>query len=250
MATLEAKFFSPALAQETRMMVLLPDTAKGPFPVLYLLHGYFDDHTSWLHHSRVADYARRWPMIVAMPTGFNSFYTDHYAGLPFGRYMVEDVIGFVERSFPALRRREGRCVGGLSMGGYGALRLGFAQPNLFVSVTCHSGAPRAWLEEGEHKKDAQRQRVFGPSPDGGPNDVSALATDAVKKRTKLPKLHLDCGRGDKALAINRQFHRHLKRLGIAHQYREHAGAHTWDYWDAHLCDALAFHAAALKINQL
>jgi S-formylglutathione hydrolase FrmB len=248
MATIEAQFFSPSLSQQARMTVLLPDTAKGPFPVFYLLHGYFDDHTSWLHHSRIVDYVRRWPMIVAMPAGFNGFYTDHYAGLPFGRYILEDVIGFVERNFPVRRKRPSCCLGGLSMGGYGALRLGFTRPDLFASITCHSGAPRAWPDAAEHEKDAERQRIFGPRPNGGPNDVTALATDAAKRKIALPKIHLDCGRSDHALAINRRFHQHLKKLGIAHQYKEFAGAHKWEYWDARLCDALAFHAAALKIS--
>jgi len=44
---------------------------------------------------------------------------------------------------------------------------------------------------------------------------------------------------------NRAFHKALTEMGVAHEYREHAGEHTWDYWDEHVKEALAFHTGAL-----
>jgi putative tributyrin esterase len=64
----------------------------------------------------------------------------------------------------------------------------------------------------------------------------------------LPRLLIACGTEDYLLDGNRQFHADLTRLGIPHEYREFPGAHTWDYWDAHVTEAIAFHAAAMGIG--
>jgi len=64
----------------------------------------------------------------------------------------------------------------------------------------------------------------------------------------LPRLLLDCGTDDVLLDDNRLFHRELERAGVPHEYREFPGAHTWDYWDEHVKDALEFHLHALTLH--
>src|SRR5438045_2826240 len=140
MAFVHASFFSPVLNKCSQMNVILPEKGNGPFPVYYLLHGLSDDYTIWHRRTSIERYVSELPLIVVMPAGYRGFYTDAEQGPAYGRYMIEDVIGFVERTFPASSKRSARCVGGLSMGGYGALRLGLAHPNMFVSANSHSGA--------------------------------------------------------------------------------------------------------------
>ena len=63
----------------------------------------------------------------------------------------------------------------------------------------------------------------------------------------MPKLRIDCGADDFLIEHNREFHAHLNKLKVPHEYAEFPGAHTWDYWDLHIREALAFHARALGL---
>jgi putative tributyrin esterase len=251
MALLQAGFYSPVLNKQVAMNVLVPDAGNGPFPVFYLLHGFSDDHSMWLRRTRIEMFVSNLPLIVAMPDGFHGFYTDNEEGPAYGKYMTQDVIGFVERTFHARKDRAGRCVGGLSMGGYGALRLALENPQLFVSANSHSGAAQAWFPEDPDylKKDPARRRVFGLNPSGTHHDIFHLARELKKSRKPIPKLLIDCGREDYLFKQNQEIHRQFKKIGIPHEYREFSGAHDWSYWEEHVKEAVAFHAKALKIKK-
>ena len=118
------------------MTVILPDgaDAEGPYPVLYLLHGLSDDHSIWARRTSIDRYVRDLPMIVAMPDGGRSFYCDAVTGPAYETHLMQDVVGFVDRCFNTIAAREGRVIGGLSVGGYGALKLGTKFPEIFASV--------------------------------------------------------------------------------------------------------------------
>src|SRR5439155_17396519 len=106
----------------------------------YLLHGLSDDYTNWVRRTRVEYYARELPLMIVMPDGYRGFYTNTDNGVPYARYIAEETVAFVEKTFPAERSRAARFVGGLSMGGYGALRLALGYPTTFASANSHSGA--------------------------------------------------------------------------------------------------------------
>ena len=248
MALIHAHVFSNVLQKHVQMNVILPNTGKPPYPVFYLLHGLSDDFSTWQRRTSIERYVENLPLIVVMPDGFRGFYTDHHEGPAYGRYMIEDVIGFIEKSFPVQKTRASRCVGGLSMGGYGALRLALAHPDLFVSASSHSGACHAGHNDPRMQKDPEFRRIFGPKSKGSVNDIHALAEKLKLSRAKLPELHIDCGTEDFLIQHNRDFIAHLKRLGVPHHYAEFPGTHSWDYWDLHIREALEFHCAALKIE--
>ena len=251
MALCEVHWHSLVLKQKISMAVILPEVGTPPFATYYLLHGLSDDHTTWVRRTRVEWYVRELPLIVVMPNGLRGFYTDHHAGPPFAQYAAEEVVSFVERNFPARRSRASRAIGGLSMGGYGALRLSLGYPDRFASANSHSGAvmhghlPGA-RPDGPLPHD-EFLRIFGPSPHGTPHDLLFLAEQA-KRAGKLPEMLLDCGTEDYLLDGNREFHAGLEGLKVPHAYREFPGAHTWDYWDEHVKDALAFHSRVLGIS--
>jgi putative tributyrin esterase len=246
MAFCTLHFRSPALVKACSMNVIFPESGVGepPFPVCYLLHGLSDDHTSWARHTSIERYVADLPLIVVMPDGGRSFYTDAVEGPAYERHIIEDVIGFVDRTFQTIQERRGRVIGGLSMGGFGAMKLALKFPQLFCSAVAHSAAfdVRRWVERLETA--AEMRRIFGPSPAGGPNDLYALAE--TSNRQCLPALRIDCGIEDSLLEENRAFHRHLEKLGIPHEYEECPGGHTWDYWDHHVQEAIAFHQRTLE----
>ena len=239
----EFRFFSRVLGKQAGAYVILPDKGEPPFATFYLLHGLSDDYTVWLRRSRIEEYVKDLPLAVVMPDGFRGAYTNNNAGPAYARYMIEDVVGGVERHFQLRAERSARAIGGLSMGGYGALRLGLGFPKLFSSVNSHSGA----LLWGSRPADgAEFTRVFGASPAGTEHDLLALAARA-KKADALPEILIDCGVDDFLFDDNRSFVESLKKMHVPHTYREFPGAHDWNYWDEHVREAIAFHAKNLRI---
>jgi S-formylglutathione hydrolase FrmB len=246
MAFCTVHFFSNTLQKQAAMNVIVPDKGAGPFATFYLLHGMSDDYTIWHRRTRIEWYVRDMPLIVVMPDGFRGFYTDNAEGPPYAKFFGEELVAFVERIFPAKKSRAGRCIGGLSMGGYGALRIGLGFPDLFTSVNSHSGALMAG---GQLRQGPQAQefiRIFGDDPTGSDHDLRVLAKRCAKQK-KLPKIRIDCGAGDFLIDANRKFHHFLCQQRIDHEYQEFPGEHNWDYWDAHVQEALQFHAKALKL---
>ncbi len=248
MALIHLHFFSPVLGKQSTLYAVVPDAGRGPFPVYYLLHGYSDDASAWLRQSRIESYARELPLIVVMPDGYKGFYCDHVQGPAYGRYILEDVIGGVERLLPAQRKRSGRCIGGLSMGGYGALRLALSRPDLFCSVNSHSGGQSRAGRTERFLKGSEKYYAFGPRGMRGENDLYALASGLKRSRAPRPAVRIDCGTEDRYLNYSREFHEHLESLQIVHEYAEYPGAHNWDYWDQHVQTALKFHCGALRIR--
>ncbi|TVR49669.1 MAG: esterase family protein [Puniceicoccaceae bacterium] len=260
MPVLHLEWKSEVLRKDTRSIVFLPKSGEPPFPTLYLLHGMGDDQSAWLRRTRLEVYLEALPLVVVLPDGYQSMYTDHEDGPPYGIHLAEEIPAVMERWLPLHRERSGRAVGGLSMGGYGALRAALAYPDRYVSAHSHSGALRHGgrrIEEWERTEWKNRPsparergfllRVFGENPIGSRHDLEALAK-AAHADGKLPALHLDCGREDFLLEDNREFHRRLEAAGIPHTYIEHDGAHNWDYWDLHIREALAFHARHLGMD--
>ena len=249
MSFCQVQWFSSVLRKQVEMNVVLPDSGEPPFPVYYLLHGLSDDHTIWHRRTRIEWYVRELPLIVVMPDGDRGFYTNHEQGPDYAAFMGEELPAFVERTFPASAAARGRCIGGLSMGGYGALRVGLAYADRYASVNSHSGA--VMIGSGPIETDKldgwEPRGIFGDDPSGSDHDLVALAARA-KARACLPKIRLDCGTEDFLLDSNRHFHTRLEAMEVGHEYEEFPGAHSWDYWDVHVQDALAFHCRCLGIT--
>jgi putative tributyrin esterase len=245
-AICELHYFSDGLQKQTACNVIIPELPgfKGPYPVYYLLHGLSDDFTMWQRKTSIGRYVQMLPLMIVMPDAGRGFYTDAKEGPAYESSIIQDLIPFIDRTFNTVAERKGRCIGGLSMGGYGAIKLGLKHPDLFVSANGHSGA--YGFAHGEWRsEEAEFQRITGPNPIGGPDDVYALA--AYADRAKLPALRLDCGTSDFLLKQNRDFHEHLQKIHVPHEYVEFPGAHDWSYWDKHVQSALRFHSKHLGI---
>ena len=242
---------SHALGKMTSFTALVPEGQPGPFPVLYLLHGLGDDHTGWTRRTSLERYVEGLPLIVVMPNGERGFYTNSVSDpmAAFETNLIGDLLGFVDRTWRTIPTREGRAVAGLSMGGYGALKLALKHPGLFCAAVSHSGAvafaSRPLLTQSDWHRDWVP--VFGPDPSGGPEDIFALAEQSDS--ATRPALRIDCGVDDFLLDDNRALHAHLDRLGVAHEYAEWELGHGWDYWDLHIPETLTFCADALGIQR-
>jgi len=252
MAFATINYFSRSLSKASSFNVLFPDDPSIPRPwsTFYLLHGLSDDHSIWMRRTSLERYIAGMPLVVVMPDGGRGWYTNAADGE--GKYendLIEDVVGLVDRTFPVKAERAGRAIGGLSMGGYGAVKLALAHHEMFVSANSHSGAlgfPR--LDHSEMKKlSPEAPRIFGASSKGGKDDPFAQVEQMDHGR--ISALRLDCGKEDFLLEQNRAFHKHLEQMHVAHEYEEFPGNHNWVYWDRHVRDALAFHARHLGMSQ-
>jgi len=233
MALCTVGFKGEAIGKQTAMNVLVPDTGRGPFPVLYLLHGLSDDYTIWLRRSRIEVHAARHRLIVVMPDGDRSFYLNDAETGPYEDHMLKDVIGTVDRLFPTLSSREGRAIAGLSMGGFGALYLGLTHPDLFGAMGAHSSAILTGDMPAGYLTPRVRARVVAECE-------NLMRIGDKRKPSELPAIRMDCGLDDGLLAGNRRLHERFDAQGIAHTYKEFPGGHSWDYWDEHVRETLAF----------
>jgi len=248
MAIADVHFFSPALTKEVAFHALLPDrqAQAGPYPVFYLLHGLSDDYSAWLRWTKLELYVRELPLIVVMPDGGRSFYCDATEGPAYERAIVEDLIGFVDRHFHTIPNGRGRALGGLSMGGYGAMKLALKFPDRFRSVVAHSGA-HALLRETIHDDlGPELGRIFGTEEARRTNDPFRLAEQLGPGQA--PAIRFDCGVDDFLIEHNRALHQHLTELGLPHEYEEFPGGHEWPYWDVHVREAVAFHCRVFGIT--
>ena len=244
---------SPALGKQSSCQIIFPETERpGPYPTFYLLHGLSDDYTIWARRTSIERYVQALPLVVVMAEGGRGWYSDAHQGYAYEAAIINDLIGFVDRTFHTDARREARCIGGLSMGGYGAIKLALQHPDKFVSANGHSGAygfgHAAWRGE-----EPEFRRIIGPQESGGPLDLWSLAASVAQRADRAgvpqPALRIDCGTSDFLIEQNRDFHAHLDELNIAHEYEEFPGAHDWAYWDKHVQSALRFHARHLGISK-
>lgn len=239
---------SQALGRMNSFMAVLPEGGDGPFPVLYLLHGYSDDHTGWVRRSNVERYVGKYPMIVIMPDGEHGWYTDAAAApyAKFETYITKELVGFVDRTFHTIAERRGRAIAGLSMGGYGALKLALKNPDIFCAGHSFSGAVEIASREGSLKQRfedstspwaIEQGLVFGDAPSGGPEDLRTIILKGDPKTR--PVFSFDCGVDDFLIEDNRRFHAFLEENKIPHAYEEFPGGHDWNYWDTHIQTTLA-----------
>ena len=250
MSFCDLHWFSNVLGKAVNTWVLLPDTdVKGPYPVFYLLHGLSDDNTIWLRRTRIECYVSGLPLIVVMPDGGRGFYCDHANGPHWGEHIAKELPDFIEKTFHARTDGNGRAIGGLSMGGYGALRLAMGNPGRYCSVNCHSGCltyAHVKYEFSTPGREAEYRAMVGEKDTGGPFDLFT-ATEECLKTGLVPKIKIDHGTEDWLLPQAREYSAFLKKLGIEHEYNEYPGNHNWDFWDTHIREALEFHAKNLGI---
>ena len=239
MALFHINYYSEPLQKQTGMIVIASGCG-APCPVVYLLHGLSDDYTIWQRRTSIERYVERCDFIVVMLDGARSFYTDMPGGLGNYEQHILYSVRFIDATFRTIDSPAARGIEGLSMGGYGAIKLGLKYPEIFGSAVSHSGALDITALLQAHDMP-DMHAIYGEQvkPD---EDCLALAARPGPK----PALRIDCGVDDFLIEQNRRFHAHLASLNIPHEYAEFPGEHTWDYWDVHVQEGLRFHRNIMR----
>ena len=242
---IDVTFHSAALSRDVPYRVILPaDLPAGrKLPVVYLLHGGGADFQSWSNDSDVARFAED-GLILVMPEGASSYYTNA-AARPADRYedyVVKDLIADVESRFPAATGRENRAIVGVSMGGFGAVKLALKHPELYAFAGGISSAldvPSRPFSIKRMRQYLGHRAIFGPW--GGEtrreNDPFVLIQSADPER--VPFLFLTCGEQEGLLPANRRFATLLGRRHFRYEFHTMRGGHDWNQWNAWLSACFA-----------
>ncbi len=240
MARLSCHFSSTILDIGTTILILLPEDIKEneKLKVLYLLSGYSGDHTDWTRLTAIERYIQKYRIAVVMPDGNNSYYTDMVYGLKYFSFIAKELPDFVVRMFPISTKKEDHYIAGLSMGGYGALKVAFSFPNQYQKVASLSGAL-----DIEHIRSLSQERgrksqfiaTFGEnSTQNTNNDLKYLFSQMSKKEQEEMSLFIGCGKDDFLYQDNLNFISFLKQQKAKFTFAESSGSHDWSFWDDYI----------------
>lgn len=224
---------SQVMKKVLKVAVIRPDNyeAGKEFPVVYLLHGYSDNHSGWLKKApgfeKAADLHN---MIIVCPDGgFSSWYWDSPVDpqSQFETYISKELVGYIDSKYKTIKDRRGRAITGLSMGGHGALYLALRHQDVYGAAGSMSGGvdirpfPNNW-------DMAKRLGKYAEQP------------ERWEKNTVINMLHLltpnalalmiDCGTEDFFFEVNKKLHEELRYRNIKHDFIIRPGEHNWPYW--------------------
>lgn len=252
MACTEFHYYSRVLDIDVTVSVILPEVKTmleqdgKPLPTLYLLHGLSDDHTHWIRQTRLEFYARRYRLAIVMPCVNRSFYTDMKHGAKYFTFVSEELPQTMELYFPLSHEREDRFAAGLSMGGYGAMKLGLVRPENYAAVASLSGAVEMEADFFRHsvqKDDAflrELNDIFGSFEEFMQSDNCLTRVAERLEPAKAPRMYMACGTADFLFDSNEDFVRRFgEKFSIQYETEEGA-AHTWDFWDRQIEKVLAW----------
>lgn len=240
----EHKLESKLMDRQMPYRVILPSgysdakNSSKRYPTIYLLHGLTGHYDNWTTQTGLAKYAETYQIIIVTPEGDNGWYTDSVSNPneKYESYIVKELVPEIDFKFRTISDRAHRAIGGLSMGGYGAIKFGLKYPGMFRLAGSFSGALRAaqFSEKNSGAIGKAIANIFGP--EGSEirlnNDIFRLVTDITPEKVKdLPFIYLDCGTEDFIFSQSRDFSALLIEKKIPHEFRELPGGHTWPYWD-------------------
>ena len=238
MSLIQMRLFSQALNMFTPVNVILPQPRDAhrelqPLPTLYLLHGMGDDATAWMRKSCVECYALEHGLAVVMPDGGLSCYENMAHGGAYRDYICDELPLTMRKTFPLSTQREQNFIAGCSMGGFGALKLGLARPELWSKIGCFSAAHFEYRPDSP-RNQAMLRRVYGNRLDEYEARIAADAQSVNAGSLPLSIWHC-CGTED-ALRDNalqsRAFFEGMGAGAIAYHFEMLPGRHDWALWDA------------------
>lgn len=262
---------SEAVPGDRDFSIFLPPsygTSEERYPVVYFLHGLFNDHTSWTvdHHGDIP--ARldelmasgRIPeMVLVHPNGDRSFYTNHHDGsLRYEDFIVEELPAYVESRYRVKASPGARALAGTSMGGYGALKIAMRHPERYAAVAAHSPIVFPVANPLDAPASARQSRqfqylsqvfavVYGNPFDQAYFDENNPIVLAGSAKLDGLAIYFDYGTADRydqriGLGMGlRKLDERLTDAGIPHTFRSHENEpHGWELVYTHIEESLGF----------
>ena len=255
---------SQRLGKDVRYSIYLPaayqrDTNRR-FPVLYLLHGYptepHDADTDWIQFGDIgaildSEIAKgtSTAIIVVMPDMGRSWYVDGEE--PYGSMLAEGLVPHIDATYRTRAQQVFRAIGGLSMGGFGALAIAMNNPDLFAASVALSAGVYTSEELQAFPEDIYENAFahwVGRGLEGEERVTDAwlrnnplyLAEALPLEDLRATRWYLDVGDDDFLYKGNAALHILLRDREVEHEYRVRNGGHDWEYWRSAMPAALAF----------
>ena len=262
---------SRVLKRAVRYCVYVPDgydrDGSRRYPLLYFLHGLGDNEQTLFNSggwTLIDDLQRQHKIgefLIVAPQGWRSFYINSADGsFLYSDFFLHEFMPHIERKYRTVPGRTGRAISGISMGGYGALRFAFADPQLFSAVSAQSAA---LITESPQELDPAMHSgfplgnlmapVFGDpinTRHWEANDPIVLARKNAAELRKMA-IYFNCGQQDNygfekgAAKLNLE----LDREHVPHEYRPYPGDHSIDYFVSHFGEVMEFHSRAFHLTK-
>ena len=234
--------FDAIIPETTRGQIGMEGSAKDSYKTLYLLHGMSDDHTIWQRRTSIERYVADKNLAVIMPTTHLAWYTNTTFGYKYFDYVAYELPQICRGFFRGMSdKREDNFIAGLSMGGYGAWKIGLGAPEQFAAAASLSGAlDVASLSKRIQGRDQLFNGIFGDASnlENTEHDLFRLAKDLKASGKPMPKLFQWCGTEDFLYEDNVKAKAVMTDLGYDLTYTESAGIHNWFYWDREIQNVL------------
>ncbi len=239
MALIDLKFYSEALEMQTEVYVVIPQKSSNgeigignnakeeKYKTLYLLHGLSDDHTIWLRRTSIERYAADYGICVVMPCGHRSFYTDMKYGGKYYTYIAKELPRVIREFFNVSEKREDTYIAGLSMGGYGAMKIALRENERFCAAAGLSAVADIYRED--FKKTLVP--VFGDNIEIPREDDLFSLVETKNNAENKPRLFMAIGTEDFMYEDNLRLKAKIEELDYDYTYLEDAGEHSWSFWD-------------------
>ena len=239
MAMLVCRLKSMVLQKSVSVHVAMQEKSDCPRKVLYLLHGLSDDDSVWSRNANVERYAAPYPLLVVMPDVERSFYTDMAYGGKFYTYLTQELPEWIENMFCVSAKREDTFLAGLSMGGYGAVKIALRNPERYAGAASLSGVLdiKKCVEDQNLSCLNEFEAIFGKHYDltnSMENPMFLLDQIGPVK----PKILQYCGTEDYLYDCNQTFRKKIEGLGFDYTYHEESGGHEWNFWDRNIKRAI------------
>lgn len=255
MAHLNGTFFSQALARPVHYTAVLCNDCAFPTDnnphfkratkSVYLLHGYSGCDSDWFTNAPLGDLANRFNVNFFMPAGENSFYLDRpETGAKYAQYVGKEFVEYTRKTFGLSDKQEDTFIGGLSMGGFGALHTALMFPETFSKTLALSSA---LITGGLHmfKPDMPDNgianyeyyhTVFGDFDkiETSVNNPEYLVKELKKAGKKIPDIYLAVGTEDFLFEPNKKFKEFLDEEGVPVTFFTGPGVHDFVFWRAQL----------------
>lgn len=239
MAKILLSHLSMELNRHVDVTILLPDALflgqkkVADVPVLYLLHGLSGSHEAYTRFTSIEEFARNKQIIIVLPDGDNSFYTDSVTDDKYYSYIQHELPHFISQLLPISDKPENTYIAGNSMGGYGALKLALTEPEKFGAIGLFSALTQIqFAVENQNEFRFNIPGIFGTNDLlGTEHDIFTLLKNDVENGKKIPPIFSRCGTEDFLLESNHNFNLLANQLQITFDYKETSGAHTWNFWN-------------------
>lgn len=257
MALGKIDFYSQSLNRMVSFHVLLPGDRISPeenphyqrnMKTLYLFHGYSNSSWEWLLSSQITMFSDKYNLAVVLPSSENSFYLNGKGrGRAYCTYVGEELIEYTRKIFGFSKKREDTFVGGLSMGGFGALHTGLEYNETFSKIMALSSALIIYNVAGKKEDFVDEaadyyyySSVFGDLDKvvESRNNPERIILDIKECGGQIPDIYMACGTEDFLLKENRTFHQFLQKQQIPVKYFESPGSHDFDFWNQYLETAI------------